>query len=85
LGESTEGGMVKRRLVFLLAVLLPLTAHGGEVIFCNRMPGTYTGTCDGEQTTVTVEADGTLSAECQSVSLVRMTGGVSFSCEAVSQ
>jgi hypothetical protein len=75
---------MKRRLVFLL-VLLPLTAHGGEVIFCNVAPGDYRVTCDGEQATVTVEADGTLSAECQSVSLVRMTGGVSFSCEAVSQ
>uniref|UniRef100_A0A6M3K7C3 Uncharacterized protein n=1 Tax=viral metagenome TaxID=1070528 RepID=A0A6M3K7C3_9ZZZZ len=72
----------------LLAVALILTlaaAAWAEVIFCNRMPGTYTGTCDGEQTTVTVEADGTLSAECQSVSLVRMTGGLSFSCEAVDE
>ena len=71
---------MRRRLVFLLAVLLPLTAHA-EVIFCNLMPGEYRVTCDGEQTTVNVGADGTLSAECQSVSLVRMTGGATVVCK----
>ena len=71
-----------RRLVFLTALGLMLwsACAAAEVIFCNVASGEYRVTCDGEQTTVTVGADGTLSAECQSVSFVRMTGGGSVSC-----
>ena len=71
---------MKRRLVFLLAVLLPLTAHA-EVIFCNMAPGQYLGTCDGVPIECNVGADGTLSAECQSVSLVRMASGANVTCK----
>ena len=74
-------------LITLACVLLALAgaAAAGEVIFCNMAPGQYLGTCDGVPIECNVGADGTLSAECQSVSFVRMASGVSFSCEAVDE
>ena len=76
---------MKRRLVFLLAVLLPLTAHGaevGEIIFAGMLrPGEYRVTCDGEQTVVSVGADGVLAADCDQLHAVRMAGGGSVLCK----
>ncbi len=68
------------RTLTVVLVLALAAGAAAEVIFCNVAPGEYTVTCDGEQTQATVEADGTLSAECQSVSFVRTTGGGSVSC-----
>ena len=72
------------RLLAVALILALACAAAGEVIFCNLAPGLYQGTCDGEMFYAEVGADGTLSAECQSVS-IRMTGGVSFRCEAVDE
>jgi len=82
---------VKRRwLWFVLAILMPLTAYAGEVIFCNKVPGTYTVTCEGVVTQVVVEdigdGQGVFGVDCASIPQVRMvTGGVSFSCEALDE
>ena len=70
-------------LITLVCVLLALAgaARAGEVIFCNMAPGQYLGTCDGVPIECNVGADGTLSAECQSVSLVRMASGATVACK----
>jgi len=77
----------------LLAVLLIVALAGAaaaEVIFCNRVPGTYTVTCEGVVTQVVVEdigdGQGVFGVDCASIPQVRMvTGGVSFSCEALDE
>ena len=77
----------------LLAVLLMVALAGAaaaEVIFCNMVPGTYTVTCEGVVTQVVVEdigdGQGVFGVDCASIPQVRMvTGGVSFSCEALDE
>ena len=77
----------------LLAVLLMVALAGAaaaEVIFCNIAPGTYTVTCEGVVTQVVVEdigdGQGVFGVDCASIPQVRMvTGGVSFSCEALDE
>ena len=69
------------RLLTVLFILALAYAAAGEVIFCNMAPGQYLGTCDGVPIECNVGADGTLSAECQSVSLVRMASGANVTCK----
>ena len=69
------------RALAVLFILALACAAAAEVIFCNMAPGQYLGTCDGVPRECNVGADGTLSAECQSVSLVRMASGANVTCK----
>jgi len=69
---------VRRFLAFVTAVV-PI------IVFCNREPGQYLGTCDGVPMMCSVDADGTLDVECWSVDLVRMAEGITARCEAVEE
>ena len=69
------------RLLAVALILALAAAAAAEVIFCNMAPGQYLGTCDGVPREWNVGADGTLSAECQSVSLVRMASGANVTCK----
>ena len=68
---------MKRWQAFLIAIAPWLWV----IVFCNMEPGTYTGTCDSIPVSYTVEADGALGVECESVSVVRTTAGGSVTCK----
>jgi len=84
------------RLLAVLFVLALACAAAGEtvarVIFCNLVPGQYVGTCNGVPVQCdVVDESGVLGVACELVAIgdrvhvARITGGVSFSCEAIDE
>ena len=61
-------------------VLIPLAV----LVFLNRAPGTYVGTCDDAPITFEVDASGAIGVECASIhAVLTTTEGITVSCEVV--
>ena len=54
------------------------------LVFLNRAPGTYVGTCDSAPITFDVDASGAIGVECASIHAVLITTeGITVQCEVV--
>ncbi len=58
-------------------VLSPLMV----LVFLNRAPGTYVGTCDSAPITFEVDASGAVGVDCESIHAVLTTSGGSVTCK----
>ena len=58
-------------------VLIPLAV----LVFLNRAPGWYVGTCDEAPITFEVDASGAVSVECESIHAVLTTETGSVTCK----
>ena len=58
-------------------VLIPLAV----LVFLNRAPGVYVGTCDGGPITFEVDASGAIGVECASIHATLTTSGGSVTCK----
>ena len=61
-------------------VLIPLAV----LVFLNRAPGHYAGTCDDAPITFEVDASGAVGVECASIhAVLTTTEGITVQCEVV--